>query len=388
MENAIEKKEPIVESILKMDSQLHNRMIKLFDISYHLVKHDLPFAYFPSLISLEKRHGVDLGNTYANPIQAQVFTGFLAEDVRFKGDEDIRKARYISVLIDGSTDKSTIENEVLYIKYLQDEMPCMKFLGISDVENATAAGIVTCIEEVFTTHDIMDWKTELVGCGADGASTNFGIRGGVISKLTQDIPWLLGIHCVAHRLELAAKDAYKNSYFSSEINSVLTSYASFYRRSPKRLRELSDMADLLEEKIHRPTRVDGTRWLDHRRRALSAFEKNYPSVVAHMNEIGSGERSDVKGEDVSKARGMVKKITSLKFLLHMALYIDKKKIAMAFFRCLPNNFFFNKIIYPSSRVINLYLDDATLAYLGFLDIQVGCQNIEFLHICSKIVLKC
>ena len=63
------------------------------------------------------------------------------------------------------------------------------------------------------------WNVEdhLIGFGADGASVNFGVNNGVFTKLAEDMPWMMGIHCVAHRLELAAKDGFKNTYFTKEV---------------------------------------------------------------------------------------------------------------------------------------------------------------------------
>ena len=37
-----------------------------------------------------------------------------------------------------------------------------------------------------------------------------GVRNGVIAKLRQDVSWLIGIHCVAHKLELAVLDGIKD----------------------------------------------------------------------------------------------------------------------------------------------------------------------------------
>lgn len=59
-----------------------------------------------------------------------------------------------------------------------------------------------------------------IGAGADGASVNFGQKAGMMKKLQEDIPWLLPVHCVSHRLELAVKDALKATYFD-EVHIVL-----------------------------------------------------------------------------------------------------------------------------------------------------------------------
>ena len=70
----------------------------------------------------------------------------------------------------------------------------------------------------FLGDDDLDLATSgWIGAGADGASVNFGVRNGMMAQLRNEIPWLVAVHCVAHRLELAIKDAFKNSYFSLQV---------------------------------------------------------------------------------------------------------------------------------------------------------------------------
>ena len=42
-----------------------------------------------------------------------------------------------------------------------------------------------------------------------------------------------------------------------------------YEKSSKRLCELRELADILEENVRKPERAHGTRWLKHNSRALS-----------------------------------------------------------------------------------------------------------------------
>ena len=42
--------------------------------------------------------------------------------------------------------------------------------------------------------------------GSDGAPVMLGDRGGVFALLKQEIPHLIKVHCIAHRLELAFAD--------------------------------------------------------------------------------------------------------------------------------------------------------------------------------------
>ena len=106
--------------------------------------------------------------------------------------------------------------------------------------------------------------------------------------------------------------------FCLQIDSVLTGYRAFYSRSPKRLQELEDLAQLLDEDFVKPQRAEGTRWVEHRRKALIAFDRNYPVVATHLQETDSRG----KGDDAAKARGWLRKITTKKFILHIALYLD------------------------------------------------------------------
>ena len=78
---------------------------------------------------------------------------------------------------------------------------------------------------------LSEWSYDdhLIGFGADGASVNFGKNNGVYKKLTDEMPWLVRVHCVAHRLELAAKDAFKNSYFTNEVGSRLAICLLYYQ---------------------------------------------------------------------------------------------------------------------------------------------------------------
>ena len=57
---------------------------------------------------------------------------------------------------------------------------------------------------------------KLIGFGSDGASNMTGQKHGMVTHMKNDHPDMIGIHCPAHRLELAFKDVIKgekSSYF-------------------------------------------------------------------------------------------------------------------------------------------------------------------------------
>lgn len=56
-----------------------------------------------------------------------------------------------------------------------------------------------------------DWKNKLVALTTDGASVMTGVNNGVVTKLCADRPYVLGIHCMAHKLELAFSDGIRKN---------------------------------------------------------------------------------------------------------------------------------------------------------------------------------
>ena len=65
--------------------------------------------------------------------------------------------------------------------------------------------------------------------------------------------------------------------FFLQIDAFLISYTAFYQKSPKRVRELSHMVEQ-DEHILKPTRADGTRWVDCKWSSQSTGEKSYTEL--------------------------------------------------------------------------------------------------------------
>ena len=75
-----------------------------------------PFIDILWTAKLDKAKNLDLGNTYVNHKSAKVFTHFIAEIEKNKIAEQLRMAKFLSVLSDGSTDSSVTEKEIIYAR--------------------------------------------------------------------------------------------------------------------------------------------------------------------------------------------------------------------------------------------------------------------------------
>ncbi len=91
------------------------------------------------------------------------------------------------------------------------QMPVLRLLGVTEPTSATADDVYKAIESKCKEHGL-ESKESCIAGGADGAAVNFGSKKGVLSNIKAKVLWLVQIHCVAHHLELALKDAFKDTY--------------------------------------------------------------------------------------------------------------------------------------------------------------------------------
>ena len=87
-----------------LDVATRERLQKKF---YLLAKENLPYTKYPSIHEFLERHGVELGFSYKTRESAHNFTHYIAE----------KNFNFYSFLMDGSTDKGKVENEVIVIQY-------------------------------------------------------------------------------------------------------------------------------------------------------------------------------------------------------------------------------------------------------------------------------
>lgn len=153
----------------------------------------------------------------------------------------------------------------------------------ADAENLTAA-ISSAIETGFKTSTV-EWKSKLVGLATDGAAVMTGKKTGVVTRLSTDLPHVVPIHCMAHRLELCYKDAGTKITCHVKLERLLLNLYYFYHNSPLNRANLKASFQLLNLSVLLPTRVGGTRWVGHILKALQHFLQGYPAIVQHLEQV-------------------------------------------------------------------------------------------------------
>ena len=357
-----------------------------FEVAYFIAKEELPLKKFPKLLKLEEKHGVEIGNSYRSDNSCNVFINHIGEDLGKNLQKKLLNVNFFSVLTDGSEDASTTEKEAVFVQHLDKKPPgrdtvqvVTSFLNLADLKHGNAAGILGAIKSSFKNIDIDDetFDKKLIGFAADGASVNRGDKNGVISILRNNHPWVIYVWCVAHRLELALKDALQGTSFD-DVDQVLLRLYYLYENSSKKLRQLRERHGIYRETFEfeeggvRPKRASGkfiysfihgfhylllylfvhsfvysfiyiyiylyvylfagTRWITHKINALQLLVDKYGIYLQHLQNMS--EDMSFKAADCQKFKGWLNKWQQARIPLLACLFIEilspAKVLSLAF----------------------------------------------------------
>ena len=144
-------------------------------------------------------------NLYSHALSYQDMEDCLAEAAEEELDDLIKKSDYIGVMVDESTDISVFKKLLIYSKVCVNGQPAIVFGANVAIQDGKAATVYKAIVDFLEMKKIpMD---KVIGFASDGASVMVGRKTGVTTLLKQANPFLISIHCIAHRLALAAAGA-------------------------------------------------------------------------------------------------------------------------------------------------------------------------------------
>ena len=147
-------------------------------------------------------NSVQLHRTKCTALTKKVLGPFFKKELK----EDIGDS-YYSFMIDESTDISVTKLLAFSIRYYSKRFKTIKetFLCLHDILEADANALFEHLEKV-----IEDWDLKpenFVGFASDGASVMIGCNHSLQVLAKRKYPNLIHMRCVAHSMDLAAKDA-------------------------------------------------------------------------------------------------------------------------------------------------------------------------------------
>ena len=319
---------PILQGVKRMRDTEAQGLQKLFDVAYYVASKGRPLSDFKSLIELEKLHGVNFhGTSYETRTACSDFLLSIS-DYLFEKEvkKKISRTNFITIMTDGTTDAGILKQEVIYRLYLDPDVfePQMAFFYLKELHGGQGADILKkAIEDAFVDNDMEEARQKIVFFGSDGTATNSGLNAGLITKLKQDFAWIAFIWCLSHRLELAMKDSLKD--FMGSVDNSLRHLYYMYKNSSKKLSQLKSLFESLgevydfESKSIKPEKSIGTRWLDHKVRAMTKLNDKF-GVYAKQIQSAIEEKSS--STDNAILQGKLNALTTADVLLRSAFLAD------------------------------------------------------------------
>lgn len=93
-----------------------NRYAVLFNTG--VVKQGKPFSDFLYVMEIQRKNKVDIGEQYMNLEGCKLFIRWIAKQMKQELVTEIKNSPFMSILSDGSTDTGVLEQEIVYVRYV------------------------------------------------------------------------------------------------------------------------------------------------------------------------------------------------------------------------------------------------------------------------------
>lgn len=195
-------------------------------------------------------------------------------------------------------------------------------LEMSEWGGTNAASLKLAIDNIFSEKGqlpLKSYETKLVAATADGAAVNFGRIKGLMTRLCDERNWLLKIHCINHCIELAVKDAFKNSKFK-KVEDFYNANFNLLKASGKIKSEVTNAATSLGIQAYTLPKLKGTRFVGHRFAAMRRLVDMWPAFdLAYENVIAD---KVTKEETRAKVKGLLRSFRNYEYLALVCCFLD------------------------------------------------------------------
>ena len=195
-------------------------------------------------------------------------------------------------------------------------------LQMSNFGGGSAESLKTAIDSIFSENGQLpcrDYLWKVLACTSDGASVNTGKYEGLLTRLARDgRDWLVQIHCVNHRIELAVKDAMNGEF--DAVESLYMGIFNLFKNSGAIKSDVKKAAEALDISFFTLTKITGTRFVSHRRRSFSRFLDMWPAIIKAFENTLVIRRH--KPETRAKIQGFLKKLNNYELLCLTCTYLD------------------------------------------------------------------
>ena len=228
--------------------------------------------------------------------------------------EKIYGSPYVGVIIDETVNVTIDKKLIVYLRIVENGKAKTIFMGNFTVYDGTAGTITEKVREVLAEKGVPMEK--LVGLASDGASVMTGRHTGVGVRLRGGAnPFLVHIHCAAHRVALASQDASKGTRKVAQFKTTANNVYKFYQFSATRNQRLKELHHILKDddfiSLKQPC---SARWLSLGK-AVKSLQTTWPAIVLELGEKARRQNNPV-------ADGLLRQVQTFSFVVTTHMLAD------------------------------------------------------------------
>lgn len=254
-------------SVFEIPSVSNNNTFKMktkiseIHLAAFIAEHDIAFnvaEHLPNLIRTVCPDSEIAKNIHCSRTKTASLTKNVIGEHSKEELVSILQTSKFSLIVDESTDKGCIKHLALVARVAVDGNIKDYFLALIPVQDATAATLFNSITEFFSKENI-DYKTNMVGFGSDGANVMLGAHNSLASRLKAEIPGIFIMKCICHSFALCA--SYACLKLPRGIEDLARNIYNHFQSSPKRMGALEEFQHFVHVKPHKILHPSQTRWL-------------------------------------------------------------------------------------------------------------------------------
>ena len=220
---------------------------------YWLAKEDIASLKYNSLNELTKLQKCEsithlyVGENakYTSPEVVKDMQLSISHCIKDDIQKELLQSPVYGILTDEGTDISTTSSLILYTYYVFNGFRKLRFLANVELSHCDASSLYAAILNVLKDYGVSSSKC--LGFGSDGASVMTGKENGVAALLKRVNPYLISIHCVAHRLALASSQAASEVSTIVKYRQTLSALYGHFSHSSVKSHELREIQQVLDD---------------------------------------------------------------------------------------------------------------------------------------------
>ena len=164
-------------------------------------------------------------------IQNEILT-ILSEFALRRIEAEIKESKYFALIADETSDIARDEQLSVCFSYVINGVKKETFVGFNKVAKTDGESLCEALKEIISKFGLE--SANCVGYCFDGAANMSGKNKGVATRLQEDCPLALYVHCYGHRLNLAIQSSLTGVLPLKNSLGVIQSLYNFIEASPKR----------------------------------------------------------------------------------------------------------------------------------------------------------